>query len=265
MDAKEYISSGILELYVMSALSPEEMKEVEKMAASHSEVREEISRIQEALNDYAVSHSRNQRPSLRAEILKAAGNSSADEKPKVIDMRSSQKPLYRFLAAASVVFLGVSVITIISLYAKLKEAEEKYASLTDEKNVLTENYNLAKNTYDKTMSAMSVMRDQNASMITLHATDSTKNYMAHVFWNHKTHNAFIDVLSLPMPAADKQYQLWALEGGKPVDAGVFNMNNNSGMQQMKTIMHADAWAVTLEPMGGSAVPTMNQMYLLSKG
>jgi len=89
--------------------------------------------------------------------------------------------------------------------------------------------------------------------------------MARVFWNHQTHDAFIDVMSLPVPPAGKQDQLGALVGGKPVDAGVFNMNTNAGMQPMKNILSADAWAVTLEPQGGSVAPTLSQMYLLSKG
>ena len=34
MNVKEYISSGIIELYAMNALSPQEKKEVEQMAAA---------------------------------------------------------------------------------------------------------------------------------------------------------------------------------------------------------------------------------------
>jgi len=33
---------------------------------------------------------------------------------------------------------------------------------------------------------------------------------------------------------------------------------------MKKIAHASAFAVTLEPRGGSATPTMDQMYVLGK-
>ena len=56
MDVNEYISSGIIELYAMGALSPQEMTEVEQMAASHPEIAMELSRVQESLNDYAGVH-----------------------------------------------------------------------------------------------------------------------------------------------------------------------------------------------------------------
>src|SRR6185436_14543734 len=109
-----------------------------------------------------------------------------------------------------------------------------------------------------------VMRDENARVITLEATDSTKHYLARVYWNHYTRKTFIDVLSLPEPDSSKQYQLWALVGGQPVDAGVFSADPEDGVQHVKAVVNADMWAVTLEPKGGSATPTLEQMYLISK-
>ena len=74
MNVKEYISSGIIELYAMNALSPLQMKEVEQMATAHSEVAEEIFQVQESLNTYAASHARDPRPLLRTEIMEAIAN-----------------------------------------------------------------------------------------------------------------------------------------------------------------------------------------------
>jgi anti-sigma-K factor RskA len=75
----------------------------------------------------------------------------------------------------------------------------------------------------------------------------------------------IDVASLKMPTNDPQhqYQLWALVNGKPVDLGVFDAKADSaGMIKMKAINSAEAFAVTLEPKGGSINPTMEQMMLM---
>ena len=134
----------------------------------------------------------------------------------------------------------------------------------NEKNALAQNFSQVNNAYNKTFADLTVVRNENEKIITLLATDSTRHYMARVFWNHQTHDAYIDVLSLPSPGSGKQYQLWALVGGKPLDAGVFIIDTTNGMQKVKAIISADAWAVTLEPQGGSASPTLTQMYLLSK-
>ena len=53
MDLKTYIESGILELYVLGQLSPEEEKEVQDMQAKHIEIQREIHEISLSLEKYA--------------------------------------------------------------------------------------------------------------------------------------------------------------------------------------------------------------------
>ena len=55
MNSREYIESGILELYVFGKLSDEEIAEVNQMAAQYPEVREEIKAIESAVIN--LSHS----------------------------------------------------------------------------------------------------------------------------------------------------------------------------------------------------------------
>lgn len=53
---QEYIESGVLELYVMEALSEEECLEVEQLAEAHPEIQDEIEAIQDSLESYAMAH-----------------------------------------------------------------------------------------------------------------------------------------------------------------------------------------------------------------
>ncbi|MEZ4904504.1 MAG: anti-sigma factor [Spirosomataceae bacterium] len=80
--------------------------------------------------------------------------------------------------------------------------------------------------------------------------------------NPNTQEVQLNVLSLPTPTSDKQYQLWALVGGNPVDLGVFDVN--TAMQKMKAIPKADAFAVTLEKKGGSPTPHLEELYVMGK-
>jgi len=57
--------------------------------------------------------------------------------------------------------------------------------------------------------------------------------------------------------SDKQYQLWAIVGGQPVDLGVYQ--TGAAMQKMKNIEGAQMFAITIEKAGGSATPTLDQM------
>lgn len=52
----DYIASGILELYVMGATTPEETVEVEELAIIYKAVREEIETIRQTMESYATAH-----------------------------------------------------------------------------------------------------------------------------------------------------------------------------------------------------------------
>ena len=52
----EFIDSGILEIYVMGHANEKEAEDVERMAAIHEEVRNEIEQISIALENYAQAH-----------------------------------------------------------------------------------------------------------------------------------------------------------------------------------------------------------------
>ena len=56
MDIKEYISSGVLELYVLGALDETEAHEVELHVQQHPQIKEELENIQITLQSYAEIH-----------------------------------------------------------------------------------------------------------------------------------------------------------------------------------------------------------------
>ena len=65
----EYISSGILEMYVLGITSLEETKEVQAMASLHEEVRSEIEEISKALEAYSSNQQRKPSPAIKANLL----------------------------------------------------------------------------------------------------------------------------------------------------------------------------------------------------
>jgi len=52
----DFIASGVLDLYVMGATSPEETHTVEQMAAAHPEIRQEIEAVSQTMESYALAH-----------------------------------------------------------------------------------------------------------------------------------------------------------------------------------------------------------------
>ncbi|MBA3828187.1 MAG: cupin domain-containing protein [Taibaiella sp.] len=68
-DLKEFIESGILEMYVLANASPEEILLVEQMAAVHEEVRNEIVEISKAVEKYAELHAEEPDPVAKIFII----------------------------------------------------------------------------------------------------------------------------------------------------------------------------------------------------
>lgn len=62
--------------------------------------------------------------------------------------------------------------------------------------------------------------------------------------------------NLPAPPDGRVYQLWRLADGAPTSIGVFAEGQRTGSVPMDTLGGADTIALTLEPPGGSATPTM---------
>jgi hypothetical protein len=60
---------------------------------------------------------------------------------------------------------------------------------------------------------------------------------------------YLSSVKLPVAPEGKQYQLWAIVDGKPVDAGL--LDNPETFEKMKSLGNAQAFAISLEAKGGS--------------
>jgi len=84
-----------------------------------------------------------------------------------------------------------------------------------------------------------------------------------LYWHPQTKKVLMMSANLPQLSADEQYQLWGMVDGKPVDAGVFEYTNNQFEASFqKDISDASAFAVSIEPKGGSKSPTISKVCML---
>ena len=70
VDVKAYIESGILEAYVLDALSPSERVEVETHISQHPELAAEVAEIESAMQSYAEAHAETPPAFMQASALK---------------------------------------------------------------------------------------------------------------------------------------------------------------------------------------------------
>ncbi len=110
--------------------------------------------------------------------------------------------------------------------------------------------------------SMQMMSDPAMLKVSMKGVAGKENNLATVFWDSKSKDVYLLANKLSQPNADQQYQLWAIVDGKPVDAGL--LEDCNGLCKLKNIPVAQAFAITLEKKGGSATPTLTQMYVLGK-
>jgi hypothetical protein len=165
-----------------------------------------------------------------------------------------------WLAAASVLILAGSIGSNILLYTKLNRVQDQLARYESERDVMAEQLQVQKASLDGTQEQLMVLLDPQRKVVTLAGLPLDPDGSARIYWDPVTHEVHMNVLSLPAPPEGKQYQLWALAGGVPIDAGVFDVVN--GVQHMRSIPSAEAFAVTLEKAGGVPSPTLSAMYLM---
>lgn len=267
MNVKEVISSGLLESYVLATTSAVENDFVHDLCKKDPSLIKEIELIEEALIKYSSQTNNEINIEIKHKIeekLFSVTNHETPNEASVIQLKDQTKiiRLYKLGIAASVVFITTTVFYILSLQDKLNKTTDKLAQTTTskinaEEELLTQQASLIILT-----SKLDILSDPKVKTIALKGMNSLESKSALVHWNPTSEDVYFNSLSLPASPTNKQYQLWAIVDGKPVDAGIIELNSDSTFQKMKAIKNAQAFAVTIEKVGGSVAPTMETMCLL---
>ena len=256
MDIKAYISSGILEQYVLGKLSPQEEAEVAQKAEQHPEIRQELDAIEMALEEYALLHGKMPPPGVLSAILQRLH--AEQQLPGQAPTRR-----LRMLSYAAGLLLVVAVAGLLAFYQKTRQQEGVIAGLNQQMEAVRQSCDSVQLVAQQLENILDFVRQPATRAIAMESTGLSPDAIATVFYNPETQRSLIGVGQLPTPASDKQYQLWAITGAGPVSMGVFELAaGGQPLQEVSFVSDAQAFAVTLENRGGSPVPTLDQMYVL---
>ncbi|MEO8147574.1 MAG: anti-sigma factor [Bacteroidia bacterium] len=274
MDIPAYISSGILESYLLGLTAPEETKEVESLARQYPAIRIELNKIEDAINDYASLYSQTPPANVRDKIFasvdaKYIASPTVKNETKVVSINKSQSSSsssgFKWLAAAASVALLVSAGYNYQQHKDLEAQKTANDIVAEDINNLNVKFDKQFAETERIRKNLDVLTKPGTKMIEMKGLDKSPSSLALIYWNQNSKEVFINIQSLPQPPADKQYQLWAIVDGAPVDIGVFDiLNDKLTIQKMKEVQNPQAFAVTLEKKGGSPTPTMEEMYVMGK-
>ncbi|WP_338871432.1 anti-sigma factor [Spirosoma sp. SC4-14] len=267
MNVTEYIASGILESYVMGAVSDQERREIECLSTIYPEIQQELDQLSLSIENYALLHSVEPPAELKSRIMAQIPFEQTTEpvvRPMPVDF-STDRPTFKvtWIAAASVGLL--MFVFSFFLLSRLRSNQEMVAQLQTANESLEKEVSQLKESQSANDQLLALLKQPGTRTFELRGNEKAPNGDMFVFWNSKTHEVAVEVRSLPALPADQQYQLWSLVGGKPVDAGVFDANSTNPLPQRlnRSIDRAEAFAVTVEKRGGSPTPTLSTLLAIA--
>lgn len=268
MNTKEYISSGIIESYILGLASPEEAGILECVMKNNAEVKAAFEEAQKTLEDLATAQAVTPPSDLKTKIWsKIQQEETAEQINHIIssdipaakpqeEIRIQGNSNWKAYAVAASVLLLVSAAGNIFWMSDQQNMKHELARINTEKK----SQDLAMQKMNRKMEMVS---NPDMKMVMLKGVEKHTDSKAMVFWDTKTKEVYLNADKLPKAPEGMQYQLWAIADGKPVNAGMYTEDKDSRIA-LASITKAQAFAITLEKQGGSPVPTMQNMYVMGE-
>jgi anti-sigma-K factor RskA len=246
---QEYIQSGAIENCVLGMANTEEARELEEMRSLHPEVNDAFVQFETSLEQQCLQAAIAPPTDLKNKLMATVLGEGRKEEARVVPLTATHKPFWKqYAAAAAIAILLGSVAINFMMMGRVKKMNDQIAELKENNG--------------KNDSKYAFLTDPEITPVAMYGTGTHSICRCSLYWDKKTKKAYIQIHHLAEQPDDKDYQLWALVDGKPVSAGIFRPGDKSKPIEMNNIPEgASVFAVTLEKKGGSAAPTLEQMYL----
>jgi anti-sigma-K factor RskA len=276
VDIQAYISSGIIEAYVLGIASEEEVRELKLLSAQYPEVASAIQNYQSDLEEYTRLHALPVPEGLKEEIWSVLEKVNTPALPPVPEQDTvkhikfrgnkasrSSKFLSRSLAAAVALLIGSTILNI-QFWSSSRGVEQELNNLKTEQAKIAAANQAFRQQLEQSQKDMQLFLDPSVRTVPLAGVGTHTGSTAMVLWDTRTKEVYLSLKNLPPPPSGKQYQLWAIVDGKPVSAGTYATDSKEIMQKMTVVPSAQMFAITLEKEGGSEQPTLEEMYVAGK-
>ena len=246
--------------YALGILTDDERLALEnhlrECQACAAEVRASI----EATSALAVGVTQMDPPaSLRSRVL-AAATGSHDSIPSATGRRRSFNALpYWLSAAASLAALALGLYAL-NLRTRVQDLEARLRVATTASDKMQKQLISLSAEAREAQQRFAILAARDVRRIELGGVAPAASASAQAFWS-PTQGVFLDGINLPALPAGRVYQLWMISPEQPAPLGIALLTPDaSGRVSTITpnpsgITRVAAFAVTLEPAGGSPAPT----------
>ncbi len=227
---------------------------VKQYADTFPEVQSEIDQMREALDQYAKQYAVMPPEELKSRVMH--GVEQADQQSDAD--AGAPGPARSGSNWMGAVFLAVLIGASLFLYRGKAAAERDLASLESQYMVFQAECERQKAALQQEQQVFATLTHEATVPVRLQATGLQVNAEAVAYLNGLEKVAYINAGLLPELPTGKTYQLWADVEGEMINMGVLQQQNK-GLQAVSYIDHAESLNITIEPEGGSAKPTVEQL------
>ena len=168
---------------------------------------------------------------------------------------------FRYAVAASVIFMLVSIGLLFQTQNLNQDLSNQMALVSEQQTRIE----ILQTEVERKEELLTILEARDVDLILMDGLEVNPTGYGKVVWDKDNGQALLQVANIPRVPTAKEYQLWFVVNNQPISAGVFAVNDPeqdnffkiSEFQQGGT----GAFAITLEPEGGSPLPT-GDMYLL---
>jgi anti-sigma-K factor RskA len=246
MNISEYISSGIIESYVMGLATEDETAELRQLIKTEPAIKEAVTAFELAFERQVlaaaskVPFAETENKIFNKVGIIPEGNNTA--KPgKVVRLN-----WFKVTAVAASALLCVSAYFNYSLN-KQNQAQAALLAVTDKIEVAKNN--------SLPVGDFKVMQKPTITPVALYGVSYHAICRCTMFWDKEAGRAYVMLHHLPNSSETNDYQLWAMVNNKPVSLGILNDTVRDRFIEFTNVpKDATTFKVTLEKAGGSQVP-----------
>jgi hypothetical protein len=242
----------------------EEARELKELCLQYPDILAAVREAEASLEDYAQLNAVRPPDRVKEQIWTAIVDTDDKVKPVPKDRRTeSSKENYKlypyiYKAAVFLVLVGLPYH-----FYKMNQYELEISDLQREKNEILAQNQMFSAQIKEVSQELDILSNPSTRNILLAGVEGHENNHATVYWSNSG-EIFLTAAGLPLLPQDKQYQLWAIVDGKPVNAGLLDQEGSIPLQKMAVIERAEMFAITIEDQGGSEQPTLDQMVVAGK-
>jgi anti-sigma-K factor RskA len=248
----------LLPFYALDALTDEERELVDSYLAEHPEAREQMKELHAGASVLPYGISPVVPPRQVKESLMARVNADAKARIYSSTPRQPSRPILRGVRGENIIrtfTLGIAtlaIVWVIILNAQISQLRNEISSLH-------ETLASQSNSLEQIIANLPKSPPSNVITVSLKGTNVQPRAHGQLVVDPNEQSAILIISGLPKLEANKTYQVWLINGGAPVSAGLLSIDENGQgvviVTSNESIGSFKALAISVEPQGGSPQPT----------